>query len=103
MEQDPIIHQVGLTGKDATYYAVCKKNMTMAYILWLCLGTLGAHRAYLNDYTGFIVYIIGFSISFIIPLVFIALFVLWAVDIFYTYQLCNKVNLKLARMLRDGV
>lgn len=58
-----------------------EKSLLVSYLLWFFVGYFGVHRLYLDDFTGFLIYLILWLFSWT-GVGLVALFVFWIVDIF---------------------
>ena len=86
-------------------YDVKKKSMLLAYVLWLFLGTFGAHRFYLGKIGTAVTMLVIALVSYALVFVFIGFFGLfalsiwWIVDAFLIYSIVNQHNINLAAKL----
>ena len=72
-------------------YSNSKKNFTVALILWMFLGQVGAHRFYLNNFWGGIRMIL----SWVLIIIFLPL-ILWIIDIIKLSKKTAQHNADLA-------
>ena len=76
------------------------KDATIAYLLWIIFGTLGAHRFYLGRFRSaiaqLILTIVGsiFAIILIGYILLIPVFIWWLFDGYLTYQMVSQENEK---------
>ena len=83
-------------------YDAQKKSVAAAYILWLFLGTFGAHRFYLGRVTSGAIQLALLMLGWI-PF-FLGWFVLgvwWLVDAFLIPGLAERRNLQMLEQLSD--
>ena len=79
-------------------YDANKKSALVAYLLWLFLGWLGAHRFYLRRYlSGFIMFVL-WAVGTLLTIIFVGYLVLaipvlvWLIDLFLIPGIVRRFN-----------
>lgn len=95
------LNELNLNGTQLFHYQAMKKSKVIAYLLGAILGSVGCHRLYCKEYTGFALYLATFFLSMVIPFLYIPLGIALLVDFFYTWKLVDDYN-KMVLMFVKG-
>ncbi len=93
--------------KNALMYDASKKSTTIAYLLLIFFGTIGAHRFYLGRIGSAVAMLIIWAVSFVLSFVGFGLFGyavlgVWVlIDLFLTHGIVKDYNLQLIKAMES--
>lgn len=70
-----------------------EKSVVATYLLWFFFGTVGIHRLYLGDVTGFLIYIL------LLLTCGIGNFIFWIIDLCLIPKLVDDANFKTSSII----
>jgi len=94
-----------LTNAELLTHKALSKSKLVAYLLGAFLGAIGAHRWYVGENIGAMLYVILFFTSLVQPMAYPLLGLFLLVDLFVTWGLVDKYNKDVAEQIianREG-
>lgn len=88
-----------LTNAELLTHKALSKSKPVAYILGAFFGAIGAHRWYVGEYIGAVLYVILFFTSLVQPVAYPLLGIFLLVDLFATWGLVDNYNKDVAEQI----